>query len=470
MQQVAVGLRWLSPRPTLLGASSGDSLENVIADNLSDGAAVWVIDQQTPYYFVKDSTAAVSAPTVIATGRGASVPGRWFRFSGGGAPGATGPTGPTGADGATGPAGPGGATGADGVTGPTGAPGPTGPEFVVAPLSTVFWVDGGSSPASPDGSDEAPFTTIQDGLDALALLGGGTLLVTPNTYAESASIADTPVSIIGLGEGVVVTSLVISGSITGTFWIEQITGGTFATDGVNGTIADSVFTGAVVNDAEVELINATLGALSLNAVSAGVSAAAHDSDLGDVAPDAAIALTITVDFENCEIDSFVRPTGTGTVTGQFFECDVLGNLENGSGSIAGSVDLLECELGGNVESALVLIDTPSLLDFRSNGGGMIANIKRVSDRPSVDLTFAAQTVTAHTQVQLTGTLTGARVGDVLAASAIDSTLMGGLTFGNLAVTADDTISAMVQNNTAGDIIIASDFTVRVVLLPALTES
>jgi hypothetical protein len=68
----------LSPRRTLLG-STGDALENLIVDALPNGSTCVVIEQGEIYRLDKNSTALVSAPFVIATSRGASVPGRWFR-------------------------------------------------------------------------------------------------------------------------------------------------------------------------------------------------------------------------------------------------------------------------------------------------------------------------------------------------------------------------------------------------------
>jgi hypothetical protein len=150
MENVDVGFRILSARPVLTGISNGASLENLICDAIPDGTLVWVIAEQTPYYFSKFSTAAVSAPAVIATGRGAGVAGRWFRFQGGGATGATGTTGPTGSTGPTGPAEDAGfywgASGAvDGTfllpyeppQGDTGTPSPTGTYIVVPRTGTL---------------------------------------------------------------------------------------------------------------------------------------------------------------------------------------------------------------------------------------------------------------------------------------------------------------------------------------------
>jgi hypothetical protein len=70
-------LRILEPRAVLLGAGNPNSLQNIIAAQIPNGALCYVVDQSRFYVFDKFSTAAVSSPTVIATARGASVPGRW---------------------------------------------------------------------------------------------------------------------------------------------------------------------------------------------------------------------------------------------------------------------------------------------------------------------------------------------------------------------------------------------------------
>jgi hypothetical protein len=82
MSQAPADLRILAPRAVLTGTGNADSLENVIVDQIPNGAICWVIDQDKPYVLDKFSTAAVSAPSVIATQRGAGSPGRWKLFTG----------------------------------------------------------------------------------------------------------------------------------------------------------------------------------------------------------------------------------------------------------------------------------------------------------------------------------------------------------------------------------------------------
>jgi hypothetical protein len=79
----AVGVRLLSPKGVLTGTGDGDSLENVIPDGLPDGALCYVRSVQTFYALDKSSTATVLIPNVIATARGASVPGRWIAVGSG---------------------------------------------------------------------------------------------------------------------------------------------------------------------------------------------------------------------------------------------------------------------------------------------------------------------------------------------------------------------------------------------------
>ena len=145
MEQFPSPLVMLSPRPLLQGAGNADALENVIPAELADGAGCWVIDQQQMYFLNKKSTAAVSAPDVIATAFGAAQPGRWLRQPG------------------------------------------TGGGASVAPLSNVLYVDQGSVQATEDGSIAAPYKTITDAIAAAAT--DYTLLITPGDYTAEGALA-----------------------------------------------------------------------------------------------------------------------------------------------------------------------------------------------------------------------------------------------------------------------------------------
>ena len=68
----------LSPRVTATG-SGGSALSNFIGP-LESGALCFVSEENALYYFNATSTATVAAPNVIPTGRGSSVPGRWFKY------------------------------------------------------------------------------------------------------------------------------------------------------------------------------------------------------------------------------------------------------------------------------------------------------------------------------------------------------------------------------------------------------
>ena len=221
----------------LLGPSDPTSLENRICAALPDGAIVFVDAERTLYYFVKSSTTTPSGTTVIATGQGTSVPGRWFRYNPTGGTGATGPTGATGAQGPTGPGvgdtGPTGPTGAQGATGPgvgdtgptgpTGAQGPTGPGVGatgatgatgrtgatgptgasgVTPLSTIFVVDPDSPGATGAWDGLTAFSDIDTALTAAAASDSSGLLVTPrNDFALTHNYAARSLAVVGLGVG-----------------------------------------------------------------------------------------------------------------------------------------------------------------------------------------------------------------------------------------------------------------------------
>lgn len=81
MIEAATNYRMLTPRATLTGGA--DSLANVIADPLPNGALCWVIAEDSLWRFAKYSTAGVTS-TCIATSRGAGVPGRWLEYGAGG--------------------------------------------------------------------------------------------------------------------------------------------------------------------------------------------------------------------------------------------------------------------------------------------------------------------------------------------------------------------------------------------------
>jgi len=75
-------LRILESRPTLQGPGDRNALENLIVDKVPNGAVCYVVSQADWFVLDKFSLAAVAPPNVIATGRGASRPGRWSRYAG----------------------------------------------------------------------------------------------------------------------------------------------------------------------------------------------------------------------------------------------------------------------------------------------------------------------------------------------------------------------------------------------------
>lgn len=177
MVSSADDLRLLSPRLVLQGSGNLNALENVIPDTLPEGCLCYVVDEAALYRLAKFSTATVAPPAVIATIRGAAVPGRWRLAASVGATGPAGTTGPTGAAGAA---------GADGATGPTG-------DF--APLSTVLFVDAGTAVAAPDqtGSIAKPFSTITAALAATGAAAEFTIVVAQGDYSAEAALAWTNV-------------------------------------------------------------------------------------------------------------------------------------------------------------------------------------------------------------------------------------------------------------------------------------
>lgn len=328
MTSADVNLRVLSARRVLVGGADGDALQNLICDNLASGALCWVDDQASPYYFVKDSMAAVSAPTVIATGRGAGLPGRWFQFTGGGATGATGVTGATGATGATGTTGatgagvtgptgaigPTGASGgATGATGPTGAQGVTGPTGVgvtgptgaagatgasgaaIPPLTLTFYVDEGYSGGGSDGSIAKPFLTVQDAIDEAGAGVNVTVLIVTAEYTESI----TPIA------GQVTCLVAVS----------------------NNAIALPPYVDA-----------ATLAVAGTHLVTTGVN-------IGQITVAGVIDVLLTAERANINT---IDADGGGGVTAIFTECTI-GACDLGTGSLVAE----ECYMTGDISAASV---------------------------------------------------------------------------------------------------------------------
>lgn len=158
MPSVAVAKRILSPRAVLTGPANGESLENVVEPE--NGSLCFVDDQAALYYFVADSTTAVSPPDVIATGRGASVPGRWLKYSPGG--------------------------GGSSVT----------------PLSEMLVVDP-NAPAAGTGawSGNKAFTTVTEAIAAASELVITNILVSPGDYTGEGPLSYTDKSITFVGFG-----------------------------------------------------------------------------------------------------------------------------------------------------------------------------------------------------------------------------------------------------------------------------
>jgi len=75
----ATALRLLAPRANALGFDDHDSLQNVITDELPNGALCWVNKNETLYVLKKTSTAAPIGDAIIAPLAG---PGRWFALVG----------------------------------------------------------------------------------------------------------------------------------------------------------------------------------------------------------------------------------------------------------------------------------------------------------------------------------------------------------------------------------------------------
>lgn len=70
----ATALRLLAPRARVLGFDDGDSLQNIITDELPNGSLCYVIENQSLYVLHKDSTEAPDGTKVV---RPLAGPGRW---------------------------------------------------------------------------------------------------------------------------------------------------------------------------------------------------------------------------------------------------------------------------------------------------------------------------------------------------------------------------------------------------------
>lgn len=139
----SVDSRLLGPADTLTGGS-GSALANLIPGRLPNGALCWVIAEDALYRFSRYSLETPDGTRVIPTSGGASVPGRWVQVTG---------------------------------------------TAAIDPLPTLLWVSAGFA-GTPTGSIAAPFPTIQQGVDAIPVGGGGTLMMAPGTYPDAWSVPE----------------------------------------------------------------------------------------------------------------------------------------------------------------------------------------------------------------------------------------------------------------------------------------
>jgi hypothetical protein len=179
-----------------------------------------------------------------------------------------------------------------------------------APIEAgAVFVDASAAPAG-DGSEAAPFTTIQQGVDAAA--AGAQVRIAGGDYVEDVSVSGKPVELIGRcadmvhvsdANGPVTTVLVWSGASGSVVSGMRITGSNRAL-GVTGS-TDVVFSGLALHDTSNT-------ALLVQDAQGPTSAILRDSVIYRAGGAAALIEGATLVMERCEIrDGIVNANGTG---------------------------------------------------------------------------------------------------------------------------------------------------------------
>jgi hypothetical protein len=285
---------------TVTGAD--DSLKSINTTILSARAIVAVASNNSLYMLRKEATDAPSGDDIVAP-NSANWPGRWFKISSGsGSTGATGATGSTGTTGATGVTGAG-TTGATGATGPgagaTGATGSTGATGATGPGVGATGATGATGSTGATGTGGSDFAPIQQVRFYDADYVG----------TQSGSIAQPYNDFAG-------------------FWAEMAAAGRWTFELMNGDIT--------VDEQPPSLDSTTI--LTLKGQS-------RDSTVLDTLTIVQTINSPQIVLQDVTIDAMVLGGGYSL---QAVNC-VIGSIAQGITSFLGTMELIDCEIEGNID-------------------------------------------------------------------------------------------------------------------------
>lgn len=270
-----------------------------------------------------------------------------------------------------------------------------------APLPRTYWVSPLSTTTSPDGSDENPFLTPQDGVDALEAEGvGGVLLLACSGNAYNALdlvVTSVDVALQGFGNSMAnsadrpfLNSITIAGGVR--FTAQNLGCLTFnVSPGAGATLGfdDFLWLGATFQDCTIRRMWDCDGAVSLS-----TALGAGNVTLGEAV--------------NC------RLSGVGSVAHALTSARLQGCIVTG-GIGADDLVLVETDVvgaGGDIVSATTLeADSFSLASMRANGAAHVVGTLTISDRPlTTGLVFTVPALAAAF-ADVTAALVGIKPGD-----------------------------------------------------------
>lgn len=229
------------------------------------------------------------------------------------------------------------------------------------PLTREFYVDDGTpgTLAEQNGSIAFPFATVQQGVDALGLVGGGTLLIAPATYAENVAMPPlVPIDLVF--DGSTGISLVTIASLS-------LNSGPVSLQGIN--ITGNVVQAAVGNlRAERCVFAGTVEALDFNATNCVfVGLVSCRAFVGSVCTAGGLNASGALTIQACTFTGAVQSNltgGTCRVNNSRFASTYTANINNtntiardclftGNASF-GNADLTSCTFAGTVAATATL--------------------------------------------------------------------------------------------------------------------
>lgn len=403
----AIGTRIIGPFASL-SSSTGDGLSNLIPGQLPTGSIAWVVDQAMFYWLDRSATTAVSSPNVVATGFGASRPGRWFRLETGGGD---------------------------------------------TPLSNVFWVDKGAAPGG-NGSQARPFNTVTAGVAACPT--GGTLLICPANYSAEGVVAIGNKSMTFIGEaGQRTATLVIMPTMTYDSAVTQSL--CFRNIGV--VTIDAIGTSVNTNIVLDRCADVTLAGVGGDAFvrAGGDPSCLIRGESGILLAGQLVIEGFTANsvfgLNNCEIRG---PLVAG------IEAAIYASLWSAVTTVtAPTLTVDSITLNGALSVATTFSVTPRVrASFLGNTPGYKLTCQpdgyTWQGEPTTTFltgtaTLTAQTIGSDSGATVTGAVTGAVVGDFVIVKCQSQVDLADLTLLPGIVTAPDVVQFVVQNRTAGDI-------------------